>query len=440
MDATQRARQRLAELDAAGLLRRAPAVARRRGVRYELDGCSVVGLCSNDYLGLADDPRLADIPGLAATDSRSADDPRLAATDDPGSRSADAPSAPSGAGASRLICGDLPEHRALESRLAAFAGTEDAVLFPSGFQLNVGVLPVLLETHDLVDSDALNHASLIDGIRLAPARPTILPHAGAPAPRPAHADAVAWWITESIFSMDGDRLDPAAAQRHLDRGGALYVDEAHALGLFHGGQGWLGHHHVCPTVLVGTLSKAFGCAGAFLAASAPVCALVRNRARSFVFSTGTSPAVVARIARALDVITGPSGDALRERLWSNARRLARALALPSAEIDDPPSPIFPVLIGDNVRAVALARQLLARGWHVQAIRPPTVPTGTARLRLTVSAAHEPEQLDAFAIDLRALLHREGLPLRVDRGAASATAVSTPAPSPAPAPAPARRPA
>ena len=386
MDATQRAHLRLRELEAAGLLRRAPAVERRRGVRYLLDGRDVVGLCSNDYLGLAVEPSLASDPERSA-----------------------------GAGASRLICGDLPDHRELEARLAALVGAEDAVLFPSGFQLNVGVLPVLLEAADLVDSDALNHASLIDGMRLAPARPAILAHGHVPAPRPARADAVHWWITESIFSMDGDRLDPEAARSHLGRGAAMYVDEAHALGLFRGGRGWLGHHDVRPTVLVGTLSKAFGCAGAFLAASGPLCALVRNRARSFVFSTGTSPVLVASISRALERVTGPDGELRRERLWANVRHLARALELPD---DDPPSPIFPVLVGDNERAVTLASRLLALGWHVQAIRPPTVPTGTARLRLTVTAGHEPGQLDAFAEDLRRVLAQAELPLCIDRGVAS----------------------
>lgn len=385
MDATQRARLRLAELQAAGLLRRAPAVAHRRGVRYELDGRAVVGLCSNDYLGLAD------APSLVAAPARSA-----------------------GAGASRLICGDLPDHRELEARLAALVGADDAVLFPSGFQLNVGVLPSLLEAADLVDSDALNHASLIDGMRLGPVRPAILAHAEAPSPRPAHPGAVHWWITESIFSMDGDRLDPLAARRHLARGAAMYVDEAHAIGLFRGGRGWLGEHELQPTVLVGTLSKSFGCAGAFLAASGPLCALIRNRARSFVFSTGTSPMLVASLAQAIDVVTSDEGDRLRERLWSNARHLARALDLH----EEPPSPIFPVLVGDNERAVELASRLLERGWHVQAIRPPTVPAGTARLRLTVSAAHEPAEIDAFAEELRRVLARAELPLRVERGVVS----------------------
>jgi 8-amino-7-oxononanoate synthase len=277
------------------------------------------------------------------------------------------------------------------------------------------VLPAVLEGSDVVESDALNHASLIDGMRLAPVRATILAHGEVPEPRPIDAEAVHWWITESIFSMDGDRLDVEAARRHLGRGAAMYVDEAHGLGLFREGRGLLGQHELRPTVLVGTLSKAFGCAGAFLAASGPVCALVRNRARSFVFSTGTSPVLVASLARALALVTGPEGDRRRERLWANVRHLAGALGL---QEDEPPSPIFPVLVGDNERAMRVAARLLELGWHVQAIRPPTVPMGTARLRLTVSAAHEPGQLDAFVVDLKRVLAEAELPLRVDRGATS----------------------
>ncbi|MEX1363635.1 MAG: aminotransferase class I/II-fold pyridoxal phosphate-dependent enzyme [Nannocystaceae bacterium] len=393
MDPTRRARLRLASLEAQGLLRRAPAIAHRDGVHYQLDGRKVVGLCSNDYLGLAAEP------GAPAPDST-----------------------PSGAGASRLISGDLPDHRELEARLATLANTEDAVLFPSGFQLNVGVLPMLIEPGDHVVSDALNHASLIDGMRLAPARPTILPHAHAPPSRPVDTDAVHWWITETVFSMDGDCLDPAAAATHLRQGGALYADEAHAIGLFPGGRGWLGHHGVEPTVMVGTLSKAFGCAGAFFAASRPLCDLVRNRARSFVFTTGTSPVLVGRIARAVDLVAGPRGDHLRDRLWSNVRHLAAALRLPDRDLR---SPIVPIVVGSNALAMSLASRLLDRGWHVQAIRPPTVPVGTARLRLTVSAAHEPEQIDAFAADLRALLDRERLPLRIERGTTTSTTSAAP---------------
>jgi 7-keto-8-aminopelargonate synthetase-like enzyme len=378
----ERLRRRLDDLRARGLERRLPTIEDRIGVRYRLDGRPVVGFCSNDYLGLADEPALADAEA----------------------------SVPNGASASRLICGDLPIHRHIERRLAAFVGAEDAVLFPSGFQLNVGVLPALLDATDRVDSDALNHASLIDGLRLASPSVGILPHTRPPEPRAPGPNALHWWITESLFSMDGDRIEPAHVQAHLDAGGCAYVDEAHALGLFDGGQGVLQAADVTPTVFVGTLSKAFGCAGAFLAASTTICRYVRTRARSFVFSTGVAPPIVARIGRALDLVCGEDGHGRRTRMWASARRFAAALALP-----DPPSPIFPLLVGDNDLVVSLAAALADVGYHVQAIRPPTVPAGTARLRITITAAHTPEHVDGLAAAIFSAFERHDRPLHVERG-------------------------
>lgn len=375
MPIEQRITDRLAALAHAGLARRAPAIERRDGVRYLLDGRPVIGMCSNDYLGLAE--------------LGSSHEPDPTAT---------------GAGGSRLICGDLAEHRALERLLAQLVGYEDAVLFPSGFQLNVGVLPALIERGDLVESDALNHASLIDGMKLARAELRVLPHLAPPSPA-QHGSGVHWWVTESAFSMDGDHLDLDALARHHEAGGASYVDEAHAFGLHRGGLGLLGQHNLRATVLVCTLSKAYGCAGAFVAASANVCAWIRSRARSFVFSTGTSPVLVARIARAVELVAGAHGDERRERLWSNVRRLSQRLG---AHAD---SPIFPIVVGSNTLALALATALRDRGWHVQPIRPPTVPDATARLRVTVSAGHEPAMIDAFADDLLAVLAGHDLPLR-----------------------------
>lgn len=374
---------RLAELAAAGLARRAPAISDRRGMRYRLDGREVVGLCSNDYLGLADDLG----PAPAATSA--------------------------GAGGSRLICGDLPIHRDVERTLAELCGTEDAVLFSSGFACNVGVLPTVIDADDTVLSDALNHASLIDGLRLSKARIDVIRHRDTPTAIPIPpTPAVAWWVSESIFSMDGDRLDLDALRAHHARGGATYVDDAHAFGLYEGGRGLLASQGTSATVTIGTLSKAAGVAGAFAAASATVCRLLRSRARSFVFSTGPSPTATAQIALALELLRSREGDERRARLWSNTRRLAALLGE-----DDPPSPIFPLLIGDNTVTLDLATSLLDRGWHVQPIRPPTVPTGTSRLRITVSAAHEPAMIDGFVDDLRRALDRLQLPLRLDRGAA-----------------------
>jgi len=210
--------------------------------------------------------------------------------------------------------------------------------------------------------------------------------------------------------MDGDPIDAHLLRTHLERGGCLYLDEAHALGLFPGGTGYATHNGICPTATVGTLGKALGCAGAFIAGSHTLCDWIRANARSFVFSTGFAPALIPRLAAAIDIVTGPDGDRRRQRLWSNVRRLADRLRLP-----DPPSPIFPLLVGENDDAVAIADSLLARGWHAHPIRPPTVPPGTARLRVTVTAAHTPEHIDAFARDVLATFARHHKPVLIDRG-------------------------
>ena len=363
-----RLRQRLAALDAQGLRRELPEVRERHGVQYLLRGRPVVGFCSNDYLGLA---QTQASEGTAT-----------------------------GAASSRLICGDLEVHRAVERRLADLACAEDAVLFPSGFQLNVGVLPALLSSEDIVFSDALNHASLIDGLRLSRARREILRHRSAPTCRAAPApDGLRWWVTESVFSMDGDAARPDALRAAQDDGFHLYIDDAHGFGLHPGGLGWPQHHGIQPTLYVGTLSKALGCAGAFVAGSATACSWIRTRARSFVFSTGTSPVLVANILTGLDRLTGPEGEDARRRLRRNLAHLARALRLPEV----PVAPIIPVVLGTNERAVSLANALLERGWHVQAIRPPTVPDGAARLRLTLSASHTAEQIDGLVDAMRELL-------------------------------------
>lgn len=363
----RRITEQLADQERRGLTRRPPTISHRQGVRYHLNDRPVIGFCSNDYLGLANHPELCR-PTVA----------------------------PSGATASRLVCGDLPEHRSVESRLAALAGSEDAVLFPSGFQLNVSVLGALIQPSEPVHSDALNHASLIDGLRLARARVEILPHGRAPVPAPE-----CWWVTEALFSMDGDYADPAAMRSHLAADGCLYLDEAHSFGLFtHHGRvaGHAGAHQIQPTALIATLGKAFGCSGAFVAASAVVCQWIRGTARSFVFSTGTSPLLAAQLHRAIDLVESSEGDTCRQRLWTNVERLATRLGTPNHR-----SPIFSVVLGSNDHALALSSRLVERGWHVQAIRPPTVPVGTSRLRITVTAAHESDQIDAFASDLRSLL-------------------------------------
>lgn len=360
----QRIQAQLDALRQAGLARVPPRIDHREGVRYRIDGRPVIGFCSNDYLGLANHPSFS---ALSLADS--------------------------GATASRLICGDHPIHRRVEARLAELAGTDDAVLFPSGFQLNTGVLPALIGTDDQVFSDTLNHASLIDGLRLSRARPTILPHLAAP------PTSNSWWVTEALFSMDGDYADPHAMQAHLAHGGDLYLDEAHSFAIFKNCTGLAGHHGLRPSLLVGTLGKSLGCAGAFAAASKTVCTWLRARARSFVYSTGISPTLAAQILHALDLATSAEGDTRRDRLWHNIHLFHHHLP----HLPEPTSPIISIPIGPNEAAVAMSNALLERGWHVQAIRPPTVPVGTARLRITLSASHTPTDISSFTSDLRALL-------------------------------------
>ena len=344
----------------ASLDRRCPTASERVSLRYRLGGREVVSFCSNDYLGLAGE--------RPSTDG------------------------PSGAAASRLVCGDLEVHRDVERRFATWMGFEDAVLFPSGFQANVGVPAALLRAGESVYSDVLNHASLIDGLRLTAARRELLEHLQAP---PQHEPG--WWFVESVFSMDGDGPASADLDAHLAAGGCVYLDEAHAVGLHAGGRGRAGAMAHRPTVLVAPLGKAFGCAGAFVCASASVCAWIRGHARAFVFTTGVSPALVERIVHAIELVAGPEGERRRERLWRNVAALRSALDVEKSVMA---SPIFPVMVGDNRRALAISAALLERGWHVQAIRPPTVPEHGARLRVTVSADHELDTLERFADDLR----------------------------------------
>ena len=363
----------------AALGRRCPALDGRSGLRYRLDGRPVVSFCSNDYLGLADER-------------------------------SPAPEVPSGAAASRLVCGDLEAHREIEREFACFLGFDDAVLFPSGFQANVGVPAALLRHDDVVFSDALNHASMIDGLRLASAPRCIVPHLSRPDLAELDRErALGWWFAESVFSMDGDGPSLVDLDTHLVDGGCLYLDEAHAVGLYAGGRGRSAQLRHRPTVVVAPLGKAFGCAGAFVCGSRAVCEWIRAHARAFVFTTAVSPVLIARIAHALELVRGPEGDARRERLWANVARLRGVLGLG----DRAPAPIVPIVVGDNATALELSAALLDRGWHVQAIRPPTVPDGAARLRITLSAGHDPADVERFAAELLELLRARGLDPTLD---------------------------
>jgi 8-amino-7-oxononanoate synthase len=320
--------------------------------------------CSNDYLGLGRHPFVGS-------------------------------SAPGGAGASRLILGDRAEHQAAERAFAAFTGRSAALLFPSGYAANVGLVSALAGRGDLIVSDALNHASLVDGARLSRATVKIVPHLDLGAVEAALADRSAhrraFILTESYFSMDADSPDLVALSALADRfDAALLVDEAHALGVLgEGGRGLAAAPGVRADAVTGTLGKAFGAAGAFVAGSDDLYTWLWNRARSFVFTTGMSPALAAHAASNLAQVE--STPELRVAALARAAQLRDgldALGVPALGY----GPIVPWVLGAADAALAAASALREQGILVQAIRPPTVPPGTARIRFTVTARHTEEDV------------------------------------------------
>lgn len=314
-----------------------------------------------------------------------------------------------GSGASRLVCGTLSPHVALEAAIADFKSAEAAVAFGSGFAAATGALPALLGKGDAILLDKLSHASLIDGARLSGATIRVFPHNDLGkleallgwARRTLAGDARVIVATEAIFSMDGDRAPLREIAGLKDRFGALLlVDEAHAIGVCGPGGRGLAAELVCGDrvdLKMGTLSKALGCSGGYLAGSAALIDLLINRARSFIYSTAPPPAVAFAARRAIEISASPDGDARRARLWQNLRAFAAALDLP-----DPQSAIVPIIAGREEAALAAAAKLLEGGILAPAIRFPTVARGSARLRLSFSAAHTPGQVSALADAIRGL--------------------------------------
>jgi len=354
----------------AGLLRELRDVQSASGPRVRLDGRDVLLLCSNDYLGLAGDPRVRAAAAEAAQ--------RWGA----------------GAGSSRLVSGALTPHAELEDELAAFKGTAACLLFGSGYLANLGVISALAGPGEVVLSDALNHASIVDGCRLARAETTVYAHAdlddlAAGLERAGGQPTTI--VTDAVFSMDGD-LAPlegivALARRHRAR---VVVDEAHATGVVGpGGRGLVAALGLEAEVdvVVGTLSKALGSYGAFACCDAQTRAFLVNRARPVIYSTALPPAAVGAAAAALAILRAE--PALVDRLHANARALRAALGAPAVDM-----PIVPLVLGDPRAATDACERALARGVFAQAIRPPTVPDGTARLRLVARADHQAEELRA----------------------------------------------
>lgn len=360
----------LADLDARHLRRDLRRIDSPQGTRIERDGRSLLNFSSNDYLGLANDPRLKSAL-IAAVERHGA-----------------------GSGASRLICGTLGPHAELEETLSSLKGTEAALTFSSGFAAATGCLTALLGKGDIVILDKLCHASLIDGARSSGATLRVFPHndTGKLAAHLAWAERQqagrVLVVTESVFSMDGDRAPLAEIVELKEKHGAwLLVDEAHAYGVLGpGGRGLaaeLGIDAGRIDLHLGTLSKAAGLSGGYVCARQATVDLLVNRARSFIYSTAPPPAIAAAATVAVRLIADEDeGGALRVRLSGLVSSLAARLGLKAQ------SAILPVMLGSNEAALAAAEKLAADGFVIPAIRYPTVPRGGARLRVTLSAAHE----------------------------------------------------
>jgi 8-amino-7-oxononanoate synthase len=366
-------RKGLRELEDARLLRTLRVLESSPGARVRLEGRNFVNFASNNYLGLAGDERLKKA-ARAALDRWGA-----------------------GATASRLMGGTLELHDRLEAALADFKGTEAAAVFPSGYHVNTGLLPALMGLGDTVVLDRLCHASLVDGARLSRARLKVFRHNDAgdleKILKRSAGKGRRWIVTESVFSMDGD-LAPlrdivALAKRY---GAHTYIDEAHATGLW--GPEGRGLVKACGLekdvdVCMGTLSKALGTLGGFACGGKELVAWVHNRSRSFIYSTALPPACLAAALAALDICR--TEPARRERLFSLGARLRDWLGGSTGE-----GPVVPWVVGGEEAALDAARRMWENGVFIPAVRPPTVPKGTARLRFSLTAEHTPDDVDRAA--------------------------------------------
>jgi glycine C-acetyltransferase len=383
------AQEVLAQARASATLRSLRTFDGPAAARMQLDGQSVVMLASNNYLDLSAHPAVVDAAARGARDWGGA------------------------AGGSRLISGSLRCHAELEAELAAFFGEEAALVFGSGYMVNIGVIPALVGPGDAIVSDALVHASLIDGARLSRAEVAVFPHAdlGALATELQHLRERARRIlivVDGVYSMDGD-LAPlreiVALARRFDA--MTMVDDAHGVGtLGAAGRGSVELSNVLgqADLLVGTLGKALGSFGAFVACSSAVRDLIVNAARSFIFSCALAPAQVEAARAGLRLLA--SEPWRRERLQQNAARIRAHLHEVGISTAPSTTHIVPVVLSDNERTLATAAALLERGFFVQAIRYPSVPQGSARLRITPMATHSDADLDGFVTALREVVGAE----------------------------------
>jgi glycine C-acetyltransferase/8-amino-7-oxononanoate synthase len=369
--------ERLEELRDRGLYRRLRLVSGPQGPHVTLDGRPVLLLCSNDYLGLANHPKVRNAAADAATQWGA------------------------GTGASRLISGNMQPHGRLEKRLAEFKGYQSALLFGSGYLANTGAIAALAGRGEIVFSDELNHASIIDGCRLSRAETFVYRH--------GDLEHLAWGlraageraaliVSDGVFSMDGDvapleQLVELARHHHC----RLMIDEAHATGaLGPGGRGSVAAAGLSGEIdlVIGTLGKALGSYGAYACASRELTEYLLNTARSFIFSTAPPPPSVAAALAALELLQSHPDRV--ERLAENAATLRAALAAEGLAAGDSETQIVPIAVGSAALAMELSERLLERGVFAQGIRPPTVPEGSSRLRFTVMSTHRSDELAAAA--------------------------------------------
>ena len=373
----------LAELDAQSLRRVRRSLDTPCGPHARVDGREMLAFCSNDYLGLAAEPELA--AALKAGADRWG----------------------SGSGASHLVSGHYTVHDELERRLAAFVGCERALYLSTGFMANSGVIPALVGRGDAIFADRLNHASLVDGALLSRADLHRYPHADLGALERALAASTAkrkLIVTDSVFSMDGDVAPLAELLALADRFDAwLMVDDAHGFGVLGpDGRGALREAGLASwrLVYIGTLGKAAGVSGAFVAGHADVVEWLMQKARTYIFTTGAPPALATALLKSLDLIE--HGAERRRHLAALIGQLHTELKLRRWQLMPSRTPIQPVVIGDNAETVAAARALWDTGVWVPAIRPPTVPQGSARLRISLTAAHTHQDVERLVTALMQL--------------------------------------
>lgn len=384
MDLIASVHRKLAALEQQSLTRRRRIADTACAPEQTVDGRPMLAFCSNDYLGLANHPRVVEALREGASQYGA------------------------GSGASHLISGHGRAHAVLEERLAAFVAPHleeaRALYFSTGYMANLAVLTALgADTDAMIFSEALNHASLIDGARLARAAVTVYPHgdvAALAAQLATSGAATKIVVTDSVFSMDGNIAPLPALLALCERHGAwLVVDDAHGFGVLgEHGRGALEHCALrSPNlVYVGTLGKAAGVSGAFIAAHASVIELMVQRARPYIYTTASPPALAHALLTSLDIIAGEEGTRLRAHLAALIAQLDEALRLTRWQRPVSHTPIQPIVIGANDEALRVAASLHAQGLWVPAIRPPTVPANTARLRVTLSAAHTFDQVARLA--------------------------------------------